>query len=113
MLNRQLCLGLCWPLFNASRRKAVLGLFYSACANSLSLRLQNCRLDGARKQGEREGANLSDDLALQLHLQLGIVTAGVGEIPSGRMSCKWGNRRDIGLSWPGWWTRGETNLGLA
>lgn len=111
MLNRQLCLGLCWPLFNTSWRKAVLGLFYSACANSHS----DCKTTGWMVQGskEREGANLSDDLALQLHLQLGIVTAGVGEIPSGRMSCKWSNRRYIGLSWPGWWTRGETNLGLA
>lgn len=82
------------------------------CMCQLSLRLQTA---GWMVQGskEREGANLSDDLALQLHLQLGIVTAGVGEIPSGRMSCKWSNRRYIGLSWPGWWTRGDINLGLA
>ena len=64
------------------------------CMCQLSLtQTANCRLDGARKHGE--GANLSDDLALQLHLQLGIVTAGVGEIRSGRMSCKWGNRTEL------------------
>lgn len=34
-------------------------------------------------QGSKEGANLRDDLPLQLHLQLGIVTAGVGEMQVG------------------------------
>ena len=61
----------------------------------------DCKLQaGWCKEARREGANLSEDLALQLRLQLGIVTAGVGEIQSGRMSSRWDNRKDrTELAW--------------
>lgn len=92
MLNRQLCLGLWWSPSRLHRGKQALD-----CWTRSFTQTANWMVQGSKERG----ANQSDDLALQLHLQLGIVTAGVGEIPSGRMRCKWGNRRDTGLSWPG------------
>lgn len=74
MLNKQLCIGLWWPVVITSQKKAVLGLFCSKCFNYLSLRLPSVAW---MVQGSKERGGQSDDLALQLHLQLGMVAAGV------------------------------------
>lgn len=74
MLNRQLYVGLWWPVVITLQKKAVLGLFCSKCFNYLSLRLQTAAW---MVQGSKERGGQSGDLALQLHLQLGTVAAGV------------------------------------
>lgn len=84
-----------WLLLNQGKQS--LDWFYF-CMCQLSLMLTaHCRLHDARNQTEREG--WSDDLALQLCLQLDLVTSGVAGILSGSVSCC--NSKAMGLSWAG------------
>lgn len=73
----------------------------------------SCKLQaGWCKEAKRKGANMRYDLALQLDLELGMVTIGVGEIPSGRMICNWGSKKELAWLMDQRWAQAEPCMEL-